>query len=1214
MFLQTRMQSVYNTSIWKTDSTDDLVLDETTFPNIKNNDFVRLSLQEPGQLLYLQAKISLTRIGQVQLGAEAANILNISQRVDGIITKCDKPPTATYIEFTIKDQYFSNGDFHKFIQIFHKRVLFIGKTLYFGLLKAQVHKIVIDDQEVLSGYFATSSKTVFRSKSAQIFLFLHVSRELFDFAHDGDTFYEKMVSGVVPKIFKRWIDEKANHRLTVVLFGRVILSKDFSDSVKFSSSLLSFSSKHSDTDLLGRPYKDFYQILINNSKTIEYPQLLQDIRHSVLNFRQYIIDSDETLGAFQLAFAKQGNIIEAVNLAMNCHENMIGGRELYLSSTGFSIIVVSSQNGILCCDKLMLRLLNERMLEYGTGLDIIALSPPPLSTAPVFAFLPFINNPINSSHPDPLYSDDFSDASWCYFIPEWLDQSYYTGCTFQKSKFAQSIVPREQWHNLKLKHYHKIHKIMDISLNKPIDIWTTQQPQLSFSPESHSKEAVPWQIKFEPSSSYQSNTSLSDASPLLNHLESAAPIDIQHSKHLSSTSSYHSPKPKNMSPSPSQKRWQHLLVKPQKYTVAEMKWASILAPALLPVSVQNEPKLDDYLEYNYSISNNSDVSLVELLDNMLYIRLSEGFQLVFEQEENQVVVEQTIPQRPVVEYYNSKNDQTFFKSRLNPSMYQKKLELKPLIKTHVDKVTLTRSGEVHKISIDYTSHSIQVTRFIKQNNYNNQPIHYKFNVLGFGNSSLNFFYPSFEKYHWNNLDLLISGWKEDDSLKSLSFYRTRYILIPGEQAPTNLALINPNNDCLDEEELKIAGFSKFLENFVKVQVNKPIVHKKLQDSVNSLNISMTTLTAATHVKSELQKPNEFDFTKDVEVEISSKSITLEAIVKLMTGEHGLNFKDRRWHLRSYEKVFIGSDFVDFLVKTFNDIQTREEAVTFGNKLFQQGLFEHVKGIHTLLDGHYFYRLCQPHNDSKSFGWFNKSKSTSSTNISATSDRKFKISEKMMINASRQDANKQLCVLHFDTIHNPNICFHFQIHWLLSSSYYVESLIHSWSRMATACGFKLVETPTEQSILLGENNPFREPYTVSFDFELFNSKITNKFTSFFFFGEIAAALNYILDVECDQLFPEQYKLSFSHNKTTTEYSQYIHRTGACFLLFNQDQNEIKWMENPLYDGNDLYGKPLEKDYSKDCLQKLKDFCSNKEELATFFDACISKSVTVVDSDQ
>ena len=52
MFLQTRMQSVYNTSIWKTDSTDDLVLDETTFPNIKNNDFVRLSLQEQLKSIY----------------------------------------------------------------------------------------------------------------------------------------------------------------------------------------------------------------------------------------------------------------------------------------------------------------------------------------------------------------------------------------------------------------------------------------------------------------------------------------------------------------------------------------------------------------------------------------------------------------------------------------------------------------------------------------------------------------------------------------------------------------------------------------------------------------------------------------------------------------------------------------------------------------------------------------------------------------------------------------------------------------------------------------------------------------------------------------------------------------------------------------------------------------------------------------------------------
>jgi hypothetical protein len=82
-------------------------------------------------------------------------------------------------------------------------------------------------------------------------------------------------------------------------------------------------------------------------------------------------------------------------------------------------------------------------------------------------------------------------------------------------------------------------------------------------------------------------------------------------------------------------------------------------------------------------------------------------------------------------------------------------------------------------------------------------------------------------------------------------------LIPAEQPPHNLSLINPKNDLLDEEELRIAGFLKFLENFIKVQYGvAPVKPKKLADSVTHLGISMTTLTAASHVRNELQKPND----------------------------------------------------------------------------------------------------------------------------------------------------------------------------------------------------------------------------------------------------------------------------------------------------------------------------------------------------------------------
>eukprot|EP00834_Sanchytrium_tribonematis_P000296 NODE_6_length_70510_cov_1.054395.p1 type:complete len:1398 gc:universal NODE_6_length_70510_cov_1.054395:35885-31692(-) len=1375
------MQS-FNTSIWRSDSVDDLVLDEKAFPHIKNQDHVKITLQDRNAHLFLQAKMSLCRLGQVQLGTEAANLLNISQRADGVITKTEKPPVATYIEFTIKDQYFSNGDFHRFTNSIQKRALFVGKTLNFGILKAQVRKIVVGDKEVPSAYYDNTSKTIYRSKSAQMFLFLHISRELFDFAHDGDTYYEKMVSGIIPKLCKQWKDEKTNHRLTVVLFGRIILTEDYSDNLRYTesllnSSILNLSATDIERDFLGRPCKDFYQILSLNSKTVDYKTLMTDIRKNVLNFRESILNSDDQVGAFQLAFAKEGNILEAVNLAMNSHENMIGGRELYLSSTGFSMIVVSSLNGIVCCDKIVLRLLNDRMLEYGTGLDIICLAPPPFSKTPVFAFLPSVHDfsfdrsppQMKSSPPevDPLYRDFdeiTGDSSWIYYVPEWLDLSYYTGCTFMKTKtlhnlYADKMILREPFQNLKLKYsQRKQYKIHDFEIRDDDEAFqeydeqvfkaarTTTTDKLP-TKDSYENSSLPWEKspKFELASSYQSNLSLSDGSPGSKSLSSrldlqeketyAVPIDIQQkigyrtpkyaenkwakkiqatnaqsressgmsikfspSKSFTKNSGLVTPSAANSSPmfglqkimrtdtNLAMKRWEHFYLEDEitKYNIAKVKWSSVLFPAQLPVTIESFPAkselLANYLEYNYNISNGGNIegvslakkinsdnldALEEQLRDMLYIRLSEGFQLHRSQEENSLkdlgLAKSPSPQfdtlttkieRPVVEYYKdgSKNDNSFFKSRLNPSLYSQNSNASQVLqilnprseKQTIERLKLVRSREVHKIAIDYPSNSIEVTRYIKKANYDRGSIKYRYflsfsHAIKFAPCSTEFSFPNFEKYNWNTLDQLISGWKDDDSLKSLSFYRTRYLLIPLENPPSNLSLINPKNDTLDEEELRIAGFLRFLENFVKVQYRDKesisIKPKKLADSVSNLGVSMTTFSAASHVRNELQKPFEDPNTPTIEnfpTDVTRKSVSTEQVAKMMLDSaNGLHFKDRRWHLRFYERVFLGNDFVDFLIRTFQDINNREDAVEFGNELLNKGLFEHVKSKHTLLDGHYFYRLTPQYNEIKqdrSFGWFVRSKSNSIDSISEKSKsqimdaaKKFRLSEKMMIDANKHSDldNRQLCVLHFDTIHNPKMCYHFQIHWLLSSSYYVENLVHSWTRSAAATGFKLVETPSEQTILLGDKNPFRQPYIVRFALEPPEvSKLDQFYASNmpvgYFLGQMALELGYILDIESDYLFPDHYKLSFSHNKTPTEYSQYIHRSGACFLLFKPGNNELKWVENPMFDPSDMYGK-MEFDYTSNCLEQLTSFAGDKNRLESFYDRCIHSKVVAENLD-
>jgi hypothetical protein len=63
-----------------------------------------------------------------------------------------------------------------------------------------------------------------------------------------------------------------------------------------------------------------------------------------------------------------------------------------------------------------------------------------------------------------------------------------------------------------------------------------------------------------------------------------------------------------------------------------------------------------------------------------------------------------------------------------------------------------------------------------------------------------------------------------------------------------------------------------------------------------------------------------------------------------------------YRLKKYEKTFVGSDAVDFMLEA-NLASTREDAVFLGQRLCKDmNLFHHVRWHHTFKDGCYFYRF------------------------------------------------------------------------------------------------------------------------------------------------------------------------------------------------------------------------------------------------------------------
>ena len=63
----------------------------------------------------------------------------------------------------------------------------------------------------------------------------------------------------------------------------------------------------------------------------------------------------------------------------------------------------------------------------------------------------------------------------------------------------------------------------------------------------------------------------------------------------------------------------------------------------------------------------------------------------------------------------------------------------------------------------------------------------------------------------------------------------------------------------------------------------------------------------------------------------------------------------RYHLRVYENVFTGTELVDWLL-TKQLVNSREDAVNYGDILLQGQIIEHAFQEHNFHDENYFYQI------------------------------------------------------------------------------------------------------------------------------------------------------------------------------------------------------------------------------------------------------------------
>ncbi|RKP25108.1 hypothetical protein SYNPS1DRAFT_29150, partial [Syncephalis pseudoplumigaleata] len=256
---------------------------------------------------------------------------------------------------------------------------------------------------------------------------------------------------------------------------------------------------------------------------------------------------------------------------------------------------------------------------------------------------------------------------------------------------------------------------------------------------------------------------------------------------------------------------------------------------------------------------------------------------------------------------------------------------------------LSMGHQIHRLVYDPVNRNVEVKRYVRKLDYAPDPMAYRFAVWpkareGFESKSVRFNYPQVSLYNWNYLDHLVAGYQEEMT-ESLKFWRTRFILIPTETVATNnhtLANITPSDDQLNEEEMRLNGFARFLEQFERVRWSsrgQPASSDKRsrRQPINSLGISLTTFSTISYLEHEArlratstpmeaqqqqQQQQQQAYSRRTSLlnsDYLSKDAKLTAIAAAIKDPvSGVRMQDRWWHLHLFEDVFLGNELIDWI--------------------------------------------------------------------------------------------------------------------------------------------------------------------------------------------------------------------------------------------------------------------------------------------------------------
>ena len=676
-------------------------------------------------------------------------------------------------------------------------------------------------------------------------------------------------------------------------------------------------------------------------------------------------------------------------------------------------------------------------------------------------------------------------------------------------------------------------------------------------------------------------------------------------------------------------RWQHIYPRPPK--ASGMKWGSLCTPAAVPLTTEEFPtkeELDTVFEQkSYVVSQDASKELSEIpkcresfVHEMLGLRFAHGYQLVIGSALADAFSAQTPSQLVFSDLGKVLSDGNFIFMSMGNS---------------IQKISFTNTTEVEitkftrKVSNDEPSTPQSIIyhpsiRTILSSDYTTKVMRH----AGFS-----------EEYPWQLADQYLAsrGDAAVNDIEQLRFWRARFVLIPVEPPASARRPVQAMSED-NEEEIHLLGIRALTQMWQRCRYKPPEGPKfkpmtSRRKDTNPLEINFQTLNPSEVVATELDK---FSAAEDAgegrstqllpESEMLDRSAcTLPQLAQIMQSEKGIDILTRRWHLQLHFHCFKGDDFTDWLTLNFKDIDTREEAVEFGNELMQHGLFQHANKRHNFKDGNYFYQIDAeyrtPRPESKS-SWFPTSRRSdrsvpstpaaenppkdsplgsrtrsasnsindseeapSSAPAKSSAEKKrmsIALSKAMRLDVDlRKRSNRpEIINLHYDRLHNPENCYHLELSWINVTSKLVEDAIVTWATQGDKYGLKLVEVPIAEVSSVSDHEPFRAPSRVTlsvlppqssiasangnayFTSTSFTPQAPQKLDPLLYQKALLKKFNFVLDLEAVSDFPPDVDVEYSWGKLEYRYSQFVHRSGIILAQITDD-GDFLLLANRLY---------------------------------------------------